>query len=656
MRLRATTISIVAIFISSAALSACLVPRHSPSLTSPTVTLQPTAVYHPPKQTITPTASPLVVATPTEQPLTAWLDLPPRDLSKIAARLCGIEEATSHHLNAAALPREGDRRTFWLSTEADWSFSPISATLVCSTEHLQMWVQNGVAVDEMALRHAAEKFETLILPTNRRYFGTECTPGVDGDARIVVLNARFSGVMGYYSSIDEYSRRVHPYSNQCEIIYLNLNHLTPDSAAYNATMAHEYQHMIHLAMDANEAAWVNEGASKLAERLNGFAISSVMPFARDPDVQLNTWPEANYMPHYHASYLFMEYFLARFGTEALNTLIANDANGIAGFEKTLREYGEVTAEDYSFDALFMDWLVTNYLNDSAVANGRYSYAGTDIAVDIALRNSYNDYPALISDTVHQYGAHYIEFLTNKPALTISFTGSTEVSITANQPYSGQYHWWSNRGDMSDMTLTRAFDLRDVATATLQFALWYDIEEWWDWGYVEASTDGGRTWSTLAGQHTTAHNPYGSNLGHGYSGASGGWVNERVDLSPYAGHQIMLRFEHITDDAVNRPGLCVDDIAVPEIGYYDDAEESAAGWDAAGFLRTTNSLPQKFGVQFIEFYDNGSPPRVRRLQLDEMRRGEWEISGDSLKRVVVVIAGLTPITTERARYRMVVETQ
>ena len=52
-------------------------------------------------------------------------------------------------------------------------------------------------------------------------------------------------------------------------------------------------------------------------------------------------------------------------------------------------------------------------------------------------------------------------------------------------------------------------------------------------------------------------------GHGYTGASGGrsvarWVREEVDLTPFAGSSVKLRFEYVTDGGVNIKGFAIDD--------------------------------------------------------------------------------------------------
>ena len=95
-------------------------------------------------------------------------------------------------------------------------------------------------------------------------------------------------------------------------------------------------------------------------------------------------------------------------------------------------------------------------------------------------------------------------------------------------------------------------------------VWYEIEEGWDYAYVEASDDDGRTWHILEGQHTTTENPSGNAYGPGYTGSSDEWLRESIDLTPFAGGPVLLRFEYVTDDAVYLDGLLIDDLSIPEL--------------------------------------------------------------------------------------------
>jgi len=630
----------------------------------------------------TPTSAPVIVQTPVlskaEGPVPLagpsteeWLAetvLPERDLLALTTRLRKPAEPIPEVVNATSPHYEvGDRAEFWISEQATNTYFQSWATLRYITPHVHVWVENGYDVDQDDLIRSAERFEDETYPTNRHFFGSEWTPGVDSDPHISIFNGNVPGVGGYYSSADEYSHLVNPYSNEREMFYINLDNARPGNDYYDGILAHEFQHMIHWHTDRNEDTWVNEGLSELAAYLNGHDVGAAdRIFSRTPDTQLTAWADDPNLagPNYGGSYLFVVYFLERFGDEVLRQVVASKADGIAGFDEVLADRGL----GVTFEEVFADWLIANYLDDPGLGEGRYGYRDLEIegpAVDA----TYNQYPVQSAATVHQYGADYVELQAGETSevsktsevWTVHFTGSTSARLVDNEAHSESYQWWSNRGDESDTTLTRAFDLAGLEQATLQAWLWYDIEEDYDYAYVEVSTDGGQTWDVLPGKYTTDYNPTGNNFGQAYTGKSGveaspseasdakpEWVLEEMDLTPYAGQQILLRFEYVTDDAYNSPGFCVDDISIPELGYHYDAEDDD-GWVALGFIRTDNTLSQRYLVQLIEL---GAETRVRRIELDAAQKGQWVIEGfgSEVERAVLVVSALAPKTTELAGYR------
>ena len=58
---------------------------------------------------------------------------------------------------------------------------------------------------------------------------------------------------------------------------------------------------------------------------------------------------------------------------------------------------------------------------------------------------------------------------------------------------------------------------------MSYQVWYNLEEKWDYAYVELSVDGGRTWQILETDNTSPENPIGISYGPGYTGDSGGWL-------------------------------------------------------------------------------------------------------------------------------------
>jgi len=117
------------------------------------------------------------------------------------------------------------------------------------------------------------------------------------------------------------------------------------------------------------------------------------------------------------------------------------------------------------------------------------------------------------------------------------------------------------GEWSSYSMTTT--IASVPTgATLSFYEWWDVEEYYDWAYVEVSADGGATWTTLAGRHTTTDNPIGSNPGNGLTGTAHHYAREIMDMSAYAGQtDMLLRFTLSQDGGVYGLGWVVDDITV-----------------------------------------------------------------------------------------------
>jgi hypothetical protein len=207
-----------------------------------------------------------------------------------------------------------------------------------------------------------------------------------------------------------------------------------------------------------------------------------------------------------------------------------------------------------------------------------------------------------------------------------------------------------------MRLTHAFDLSHIKQASLSFWLWHAIEKDWDYGYVMVSTDGGKTWESLATQDSNPAGGHKNPYGPAFTGNSGGkdssinavWEHETLDLTPYAGKQIVLRFEYVTDDATTGEGMLVDDISIPEINYSTDAETDDGGWVAEGWARIVNSLPQRYVVQEATFGKTTSVSRL--LSPADSTSGQWTINvGRDVKQVMISVSGLTEFTTEPAPF-------
>jgi hypothetical protein len=204
-----------------------------------------------------------------------------------------------------------------------------------------------------------------------------------------------------------------------------------------------------------------------------------------------------------------------------------------------------------------------------------------------------------------------------------------------------------------MTLTRQFDFSSLsAPLSLSYWTWYDLEADYDYLYLLASRDG-ENWQILTTPSGTAEDPSGNSYGWAYNGVSGGkppasWVQETVDISQFAGETVYLRFEYITDAAVNGEGFLLDDISIPQADYTTDFEVDDGGWESKGWARVQNILPQTFQLALISFGDTTS---VEYLHLGSDLETEIPISiGEDVDEIVLVVTGTTRYTRQRAAYR------
>ena len=580
---------------------------------------------------------------PAVQDLTAALaknPLPLADLFDLTRRLKGRDGVPAQPFTAArqSAPDEavGVTTAFWTYDFDGKKNVKVTATLRVLTDHSKWWVENAVTFDPVALQTTATTFETKIYPADRAAYGSEWTPGIDADPRVDILVARIPGrAAGYFSSADEYPVWVNEFSAEREMIYVNAMSARFASDNMYSVLAHELCHMIQFNKRVRSVVWFNEGQAQLCERFvtsgNGFD----QQFLRQPDTQLNDWSDLDKDAtlHYGAAVLFLEFLRQHAGGDDLiNALLAHGIDTPLDVDAVLKARGQPGMEEQ-----FADFVAANALIGSS-PEAKYAYSGSRLTAAGPSSQDRVTAGSEIKTTVHEYAARYIAL--PQASVHLKFSGQTTQRVIPTDAHSGKSLWWSDRVDGLDSTLTREVDLASVNTATLSFWSWYEIEPDFDYGYVSVSTDGGRRWTTLKTNATTIDDPNGNNLGNGMTGHSGSgsrpaWVKQTADLGAYAGKKVQLRFEYVTDGALNFNGLAIDDITIPEIRFTDDAEQDN-GWAANGFIRSSNVVKQRYIVQVIHF---GSTAAVERHVVED---GVLELDVDGSKDRKPPLLAITPI--------------
>jgi immune inhibitor A len=192
-----------------------------------------------------------------------------------------------------------------------------------------------------------------------------------------------------------------------------------------------------------------------------------------------------------------------------------------------------------------------------------------------------------------------------------------------EPHSGENMWWSgNDQDWADVKISRSVDV-PAGSTDARFWMWNDyvIEQDWDYGFVEVSTDDGSTWEELkvfdeAGNEVSTPDDYPDpngnlagfgNKKYGLTGSTGGWAHHYVDLTPYAGSTVQVRLRQATDAAFLERGWFADDFSLTSDGtevWSDDVESGESDWTATGgtWTDTTGAGWRIFdGVQVNQQY-------------------------------------------------------
>ncbi|MCG7499788.1 immune inhibitor A [Vibrio sp. Of7-15] len=141
-------------------------------------------------------------------------------------------------------------------------------------------------------------------------------------------------------------------------------------------------------------------------------------------------------------------------------------------------------------------------------------------------------------------------------------------IEGLKPYEGSYSFYSDKGDDLKNSMTKKVTLPAGDKITLTFKAWYQIEV--DYDYARVLVNG----QQIPGNITTMSDPNNTGLVPAIAGDSKGWVDAEFDLSQWAGQEIELSFDYVTDGGLAMEGFYADNLMINADGnntLLDDAE-------------------------------------------------------------------------------------
>ncbi|MEX0600787.1 MAG: hypothetical protein WD205_09110, partial [Rhodothermales bacterium] len=285
---------------------------------------------------------------------------------------------------------------------ADVQLDPIGFTLMADGERFRLWIEtteieNGhVRSADVASLHAALSRQTParsvapsagILENDEMLFGSP--PDVDGDGATDVLlvdirdgyepGKAFVAGFVWHGDLDTQGKK----GNGRDVLYIDTNPgIFRDGAPQGthraeATAAHEYQHLIHIAYDRDELTFVNEGLSEWAAVANGYEDHPVTYLRRPSRHGTGLLDWHDYEPNlrrsdYERARLFTTYLAQCVGAERMRLLVQARSGGQAlkgadGYQALLDASGGAALAD-----VVMDFHTANFLNDRGI-DPNYGY-------------------------------------------------------------------------------------------------------------------------------------------------------------------------------------------------------------------------------------------------------------------------------------------
>ena len=572
----------------------------------------------------------------------ARLDVPAYDWEEASRRLTAYSGTYTAPLNR---PRHaiGDRESFMLPTNDYWDKAAIATELRGMTENVLIWVQESADYSRYRAQTTAERIEREVIAPLGQLFDYGLPPGVDGDARLIVVLMRqpeFTRT-AIFDKRDLIPKTLSPDSNQREIALMNLavgGEQGLDDDFIVSTIAHEYQHILLHHRDANEDRWLDEALSSFVQYYIGDSYTVEWlgeGFLPAPETGLTHMLLGdNRHAKYGAGGLFLTFVAERYGEEVVARIHADSSDGWRSVDSALRDAAGVSADD-----VFADWAVANYFQD---ADAGFGYPKAERLLSrpepaISLR----EFPTSLSGSLPQYSTDYVAVnVRGASALKLNLSQAPEARLIGVEPYEGDFFYYAAVKDGGSSRLTTKIDLRAVREAAMEYRVWYDLAEHYEYGYVEVSHDGGRTWRILPGKYTRRQNRWGLFFPDGYTGGSAGrWLQERIDLSQYVGLEILLRFEVLTDTVTTYKGMAIDDLRIEAIDFHDGFEARDEAWIEEGWIRTDNRLPQRTWLQVVQENDEG-------LHLSRhMMTSSGEVEIDVLPGVRQALVAISPIVPQ-----------
>ncbi|MFT6810608.1 MAG: extracellular elastinolytic metalloproteinase [Saprospiraceae bacterium] len=246
--------------------------------------------------------------------------------------------------------------------------------------------------------------------------------------------------------------------------------------------------------------------------------------------------------------------------------------GMAYSNDTLPLYFDIRTNESSIDSAIVCGFLSNqtkyYSGDFfTLNNDTITFKETEIDSNTFIRNS-------IEVIVSPNDSSEIYYLEKVENISLNWqiesdTGSQAWEISDSKPFKDSLSFFCKNVGSNQTQLLISPEFRIEGPTILGFWHYFNLEKNWDGGFIELSKDNGNTWIDLGVDALS--NGYNENLEQSsnpfsggrlaYSGTNQEYQQTMIDLSPYSGESIQIRFVLASDDYAFEDGWYVDNISL-----------------------------------------------------------------------------------------------